>query len=51
VDLYDAAQEQGATTELHLYPGAEHTFVNHDLELAMQRTVAFFDRYVKQGER
>ena len=46
-----ASAEQGATTELYLYPGADHTFVGDDWELAMSRSLAFFDRYVKNGGR
>jgi len=49
VDLFKAAQEQGAIAELHLYPGAEHTFVGEDWDLAMERTLAFFGRYVRNG--
>ena len=49
-DLYKAAQRQGATAELHLYPGAEHTFVGADWDLAMERTLAFYDEHVR-GER
>ncbi|MBN1937212.1 MAG: alpha/beta fold hydrolase [Anaerolineae bacterium] len=46
-DLLEAAQEQNATAELFLYKGAEHTFRNDDWDLAMERTLAFFDKYVK----
>jgi dienelactone hydrolase len=46
-DLYKAAQEQGTTAELFLYPGEEHTFVGATWELAMERTLAFFDQHVK----
>jgi dipeptidyl aminopeptidase/acylaminoacyl peptidase len=50
-DLFEAAQEQGATAELYLYPGAGHTFVDQDWQLAMERTLAFFDQHVKAGGR
>jgi len=46
-ELFKAAQKKGATAELHLYPGAEHTFIGEDWELAMERTLAFYDKYVK----
>ncbi len=46
-DLYEAAQKQGITAELYLYEGAEHTFRDSDWDLAMERTLKFFDRYVK----
>jgi len=50
-DLFEAAIEQGATAELYLYPGAGHTFVDQDWQLAMERTLAFFDKHVKAGGR
>jgi dienelactone hydrolase len=46
-DLFEEAQEDGIATELYLYPGAEHSFVGPDWDLAMQRTADFFDTYVK----
>jgi dipeptidyl aminopeptidase/acylaminoacyl peptidase len=46
-DLFEAAQEQGTTAELHLYPGAQHTFRLKNWDLAMERTLAFFDQHVK----
>ena len=46
-ELYDAAREQGVPAELYLYPGAGHIFEGEDWEQAMERTLAFFDRYVK----
>jgi len=46
-DLYAEAQEAGIYAELFLYPGAEHSFLENDWELALQRTTDFFDRYVK----
>jgi dipeptidyl aminopeptidase/acylaminoacyl peptidase len=48
-DLYEAAQQSGTTSELYLYSGAEHTFNGEDWDLAMKRTLEFFDRYVKGG--
>jgi fermentation-respiration switch protein FrsA (DUF1100 family) len=46
-DLYEAAEKEGTTAELFLYEGAEHTFRGKDWELAMERTLAFYDEYVK----
>jgi len=46
-DLYAAALEQNATVELHLYPEGRHTLVGEDWELAMERTVAFYDQHVR----
>jgi dipeptidyl aminopeptidase/acylaminoacyl peptidase len=48
-DLFKAAQEQGVVAELYLYPGAGHTFYEADWDLAMERTLEFFDKYVKNG--
>ncbi|MBN1579403.1 MAG: alpha/beta fold hydrolase [Anaerolineae bacterium] len=48
-DLFRAAQEQEAVSELYLYPGAGHTFYEADWDLAMERTLEFFDKYVKNG--
>jgi len=48
-DLFVAAQKQGTAVEFHLYPDAQHTFVGPDWDLAMERTLAFFDKYVKSG--
>jgi dipeptidyl aminopeptidase/acylaminoacyl peptidase len=47
VDLFAAAEDKGVSAELYRYPGAGHTFKDEDWELAMERTAAFFDQYVK----
>jgi len=49
-DLLQAAQKKGVSAELFLYPDAEHQLLDKDWELALQRTVAFYDRYVKAGQ-
>jgi fermentation-respiration switch protein FrsA (DUF1100 family) len=46
-DLLAAARRKRVTAELYLYPDAGHTLKDEDWELAMERTTAFFDRYVK----
>jgi fermentation-respiration switch protein FrsA (DUF1100 family) len=48
-DLFQAAKREGVKAELYLYPDAGHTLKDEDWELAMERTTAFFDRYVKGG--
>ncbi len=48
-DLLQAAQKKGVTAELFLYPDAEHQLLDKDWELAMKRTLAFYDQYVKAG--
>jgi dipeptidyl aminopeptidase/acylaminoacyl peptidase len=46
-DLEAAARQKGTEAELYLYPNGGHTLQGEDWDLAMERTVAFFDRYVK----
>lgn len=47
VNLFAVAQNRGVPAELHLYTDAGHTLRDQDWERAMERTTAFFDRYVK----
>lgn len=44
--LYDEILKAGKVAELYTYPGDNHNLSN-SFNLAMQRTVAFFDKYVK----
>jgi uncharacterized protein len=44
--LYAGMQAAGKTVELYTYPGDNHN-ISANFNLAMQRTVAFFDKYVK----
>lgn len=44
--LYDQVQAAGGTVELYVYPGADHNLAK-PFSLAMQRTLTFFDRYLK----
>lgn len=44
--LYDAASAAGKTVEFYAYPGDDHNIAN-SFSLAMQRSVEFFDRYLK----
>ncbi len=44
--LSDQVQAAGKTVELYSYPGDDHNLSKH-LALALQRSVAFFDKYVK----
>ena len=46
-ELYDLAVKADKTAELYTYPGDDHNLTN-SFNLAMQRTIAFFDKYVKQ---
>jgi len=45
-DLYQEVQSVGKATEYYEYPGANHDIGNY-FNLAMQRTIAFFDKYLK----
>ena len=44
--LDQAMQAVGKTVELYIYPGDDHN-ISHHLSLALDRSVAFFDKYVK----
>jgi dipeptidyl aminopeptidase/acylaminoacyl peptidase len=45
-DLYQQVQEVGKTVEYYEYPGDDHNLINY-YNQAMQRTIEFFDRYLK----
>ena len=44
--LYDEATAAGQTAELYSYPGDDHNLAN-SFSLAMTRTIAYFDKYLK----
>jgi dipeptidyl aminopeptidase/acylaminoacyl peptidase len=44
--LYQQVQEAGGVVELYIYPGADHN-LSAPFAVAMQRTIEFFDRYLK----
>lgn len=44
--LRDKLKNVGKTVEYYVYPGADHN-ISQSFELAMQRSIAFFDTYVK----
>ncbi|MFN8495458.1 MAG: alpha/beta fold hydrolase [Caldilineaceae bacterium] len=45
-NLYKQAQAAGKTVELYTYPGDNHN-ISGNFTLAMERSVAFFDKYLK----
>lgn len=47
-DLYQQIMAAGKTVEYYEYPGDDHNIGNY-FNLAMQRTVEVFDRYLKAG--
>jgi len=46
--LYDEMQAAGQEAEFYTYDGDNHN-ISNSFNVAMQRTVEFFDRYVKNG--
>jgi uncharacterized protein len=46
--LYDEMLAAGQTAELYTYEGDNHN-ISRNFSLAMQRSVEFFDKYVKKG--
>jgi len=46
--LYKQMQEAGKTVEYYKYPGDDHN-IAANLAVALQRSVAFFDKYVKNA--
>ena len=47
--LYQQIENIGGNAELHEYPGDNHNLSNY-FTLAMQRSIEFFDQYVKNAE-
>jgi len=47
-DLYHEVQEVGKTVEYYEYPGDDHNLANY-FNQAMQRTIEFFDKYLKDA--
>jgi hypothetical protein len=46
--LYDEMLQADQTAELYLYEGDNHN-ISNSFSLAMQRTIEFFDRYLKSN--
>ena len=47
--LYDKLKNAGKTVEIYTYPGNDHN-ISQSLNLALERSVNFFDKYLKGGE-
>lgn len=45
--LADKLKAAGKTAEVYTYPGADHNISGSAFNLAMQRSLAFFDKYLK----
>ena len=48
--LYDAINQGGRAVEVYTYPGNDHN-ISQGFDLAMQRTIEFFDKHTKAAER
>lgn len=46
IKLNDLMQQAGQTSELYTYPGDDHN-ISNNLSLALSRSVAFFDKFLK----
>ena len=47
--LYDKLKNAGKTVEIYIYPGNDHN-ISQSLNLALEHSVNFFDKYLKGGE-
>ena len=45
--LYASLQKLGKVVEYYNYPGGDHNIANPNFTLAMERSIAFFDKYLK----
>lgn len=48
--LYKKLQDLGKSTELYTYPGGDHNISSPNFEVAMQRSIEFFDKYLKSED-
>jgi len=46
-DLYSKLKELGKVVEFYSYPGANHDIASPSFSVAMERTISFFDKYLK----
>ena len=49
-DLYARLSEVGKNVEYFSYPGQPHTFVDDGHNLLIERSIAFFDRHLRQAK-
>jgi len=47
VSLRDKLKKAGKVVEYYNYPSGDHNISSPDFELAMQRSIDFFDKYLK----
>lgn len=46
-NLYEKLKKAGKAVEFYTYPGADHNISGSAFELAMQRSIGFFNKYLK----
>jgi dipeptidyl aminopeptidase/acylaminoacyl peptidase len=49
-DLYSKLNDLGRTVEYYSYPGGDHNISSPNFEVAMQRSLEFFSKYLKGGK-
>lgn len=49
-NLAQKLKEDGKTVEYYTYPGGDHNLSGQNFDIAMARTIAFFNKYLKGGE-
>lgn len=48
--LFDKLKKLGKTVEYYNYPGGDHNISSPNFEIAIKRSIDFFDKYLKGGE-
>ena len=48
--LFNRLKQSGKVSEFYTYPGADHNISGASFNLAMQRSLEFFNKYLKGGE-
>jgi len=48
--LYEELKQTGKTVEYYNYPGGDHNLSSPNFELAMRRSIEFFDKYLRDQQ-
>lgn len=48
--LYDSLLKEGKNVEYYVYPGQKHVLLGKSWDVAMDRTIKFFDKHLKKAE-
>lgn len=51
ISLWESLEKAGKQAEYYNYPGGDHNISSPYFELAMKRSIEFFDKYLKGGEK